>query len=204
MLPNSAYVTLDFIRFSLCFLAGCAKIALMAKLLSIEEAAGYLNVSHWTIRRLIHKGELPASKVGGQWRIDDDALNLYLKKKASFTGDIAIHQLYFRNAVLDQYRKEPEKYYIQEAGFHGRLGLKREQYDLHTLKSVKWASDPKVQKEIEQLDNVAASLFAELKFWKVKLKSGDMAVMVDPKYFYKLPDAEQGKWKLYVILNPQI
>jgi excisionase family DNA binding protein len=171
----------------------------MGKLLSIEEAAQYLNVSHWTIRRLIHKGELPASKVGGQWRIDNDALELYLKKKASFAGDIALHQLYFRNAVLDQYRKEPEKYYVQEAGFHGRLGNKMDRYKDHTAKSNAWVVGAKAS-DI----GVPPGEFPELRFWKVKLKSGDMAVMVDPKYFYKLPDAEQNKWMPYVILNPQV
>ncbi|MFH1227987.1 MAG: helix-turn-helix domain-containing protein [Planctomycetota bacterium] len=171
----------------------------MPKLMSIKEVAEYLGVCINTIRRLIWKGELPASRVGGQWRIEEDALNLYLKKKAYFAGDIAFHQLYFRQSVLDVYLKEPTKYYVQEEGFHGRLGNKADRYKDHTAKSNAWV----VGAEASDF-GVPAGEFPELKFWKVKLKSGEMAVMVDPKAFYKLLDDEQNKWQPYRILNPQI
>lgn len=171
----------------------------MDKLLTIKEVAEFLNLSEKTIRRLIHKGELPASKVGGQWRIDKDALELYLKKKASFAGDIAIHQLYFRSSVLDVYRKQPDVYYIQEAGFHGRLGKKMDKYKDHTARSLAWT----VGAKSEDL-GVPPGEFPELRFYKVKLKSGDFAIMVEPKTFYRMPDEEQNKWMPYYIFNPQI
>jgi excisionase family DNA binding protein len=37
--------------------------------ISIQDAARMLSVSHMTIRRLIAAGKLPAGKVGRQWRI---------------------------------------------------------------------------------------------------------------------------------------
>src|SRR5512137_2663011 len=103
----------------------------MTKLLTVKDAAEYLNVSEKTVLRLIRRGELPASKVGGQWRLEQDAIDLYLRKKCYFAGDVAIHQLYFRTDVLELYRKESQKYYVQEAGYHGRLGKKSDSYDSH-------------------------------------------------------------------------
>ena len=39
------------------------------KLLSVNEAAEQLGVSHMTVRRLIENGSLRASKIGGQIRL---------------------------------------------------------------------------------------------------------------------------------------
>ena len=171
----------------------------MNKLLTINEAAEYLGVSYRTVFRLIHSGQMPASKVGGQWRLEQDAIDLYLKKKSYFVGDIAIHQLYFRTSVLDTYRKEPDKYYIQESGYHGRLGKKIDNYKLHSDRSNAWVIGAKT----EEL-GILPGEFPELNFWKAKLKSGDFAIVVDPKAFYKMPDEEQKKWRPYSILNPSI
>ncbi|MDI6788742.1 MAG: helix-turn-helix domain-containing protein [Planctomycetota bacterium] len=171
----------------------------MDKLMTIKEVVEFLNLSETTVRRLIHRGELPASKVGGQWRIDNDALQLYLKKKASFVGDVAIYQLYFRKEVLEVYRKHPEVYYIQEAGFHGRLGRKRDRYKDHTARSLAWV----VGARSEDL-GVPPDEFPELRFYQVKLKSGKFAIMVEPKTFYRMPEEERHKWSPYRLLNPQI
>lgn len=43
-------------------------------LLTIEEAAGYLKVTPYTIRRYLREKKLPGVKLGGQWRIKLDAL----------------------------------------------------------------------------------------------------------------------------------
>jgi len=39
---------------------------------SPREAAAYLGLSEWTIRRLLRDGEIPARKIGSQWRIDPE------------------------------------------------------------------------------------------------------------------------------------
>jgi len=162
----------------------------MPKLLTIKEVAEYLAVSIDTVRRLIRNGQLSASKVGGQWRMDQDAIELYLKKKATFVGDIAIHQLYFKEAVISIYWDKLDTYYIQMSGTHGRLGKKMDRYEKQVKLSLK-APLPQGQ-------------FPEINFWKVKLRSGDMTIMVEPKSFYKMPDEEQAKWMPYRILNPSI
>ncbi|WP_408633186.1 helix-turn-helix domain-containing protein [Mycobacterium hippophais] len=42
--------------------------------LDIRESAYYLNVSPYTVRRLIRGGQLPAAKVGQVWRITPRAV----------------------------------------------------------------------------------------------------------------------------------
>ena len=46
----------------------------MPKLLTIAEAATELRIHPWTLYRLIRRGEIAAVKVGGQLRINADAL----------------------------------------------------------------------------------------------------------------------------------
>jgi len=59
---------------------------LKGKLITINQAAELLSVSHYTIRRWIKSGYLPACKIGGSLRIDEadiEALlvaNSYIKK----------------------------------------------------------------------------------------------------------------------------
>lgn len=43
-------------------------MALMDRLLTLEEVADYLRLSKDTVYRLANTGKLPASKVGNQWR----------------------------------------------------------------------------------------------------------------------------------------
>lgn len=45
---------------------------------SIKEVAGILGISEKTVRRLIKRGELPARRVGGVWRISRDAIRQLL------------------------------------------------------------------------------------------------------------------------------
>ncbi|MFA5794697.1 MAG: helix-turn-helix domain-containing protein [Candidatus Brocadiia bacterium] len=173
----------------------------MAKLMSIKEAAERLGISIFTVRRLIQRGQLPASKIGHQWRLDQDALELYIKSRSSWSGDIALSKLYFRPEVLNQYHQDA-RYYVQQDGSRGRLGLKQEQKTLHAFKSVQWAADK--NKKYKSLEDAETRLFIELYFWQVKLKSGTDALMVNPKEFYRIPEAEQQKWANYLIPNPQV
>lgn len=46
--------------------------------MTIEEAAESLRVAPNTVRMLIKDGELPARKVGKGWRIDPDAVRIWL------------------------------------------------------------------------------------------------------------------------------
>lgn len=46
----------------------------MSEILTVKEAAALLKTSRQQIRRMIQNGELPAVKVGREWRISNNAL----------------------------------------------------------------------------------------------------------------------------------
>jgi excisionase family DNA binding protein len=51
------------------------------QLISIEEAAGRLGVSTWTIRRMIHRGEFKAYRLGRKiLRLKEEDVTRYLQK----------------------------------------------------------------------------------------------------------------------------
>ena len=50
----------------------------MSEILTVKEAAALLKTSRQQIRRMIQNGELPAVKVGREWRISRIALLDYL------------------------------------------------------------------------------------------------------------------------------
>jgi excisionase family DNA binding protein len=61
-------------------------------LVSLAEAARALGVSERTVRRLIAKRQLPAYKVGGQWRVDLEEVRECLRSAVippSSSGDSA-------------------------------------------------------------------------------------------------------------------
>jgi excisionase family DNA binding protein len=52
----------------------------LPELLTIAEASAALRVHRNTVDKLVASGELPAAKVGGQWRIRREALHDYLRR----------------------------------------------------------------------------------------------------------------------------
>lgn len=55
----------------------------MPSFLTTEEVLTYLKVTPRTIYRLIRTGELPAVRVGRQWRFRQDDLDAWLDKQAN-------------------------------------------------------------------------------------------------------------------------
>ena len=53
----------------------------MNELLTVAEVAGLLRVSTMTVYRLIRTGELPAVRVGRNYRVRRADLDLYLQEK---------------------------------------------------------------------------------------------------------------------------
>lgn len=53
------------------------------KVYTVDEVAEKLDVSVKTIRRYIYAGKISASKIGNQWRINQDQLDDYLKAQSS-------------------------------------------------------------------------------------------------------------------------
>ena len=58
----------------------------MAKLMTVEEAAGYLRVGKKTIYRLLWQGKIPATKVGQQWRFNKASIDEWLRQKPAEIG----------------------------------------------------------------------------------------------------------------------
>ncbi|MFH1228206.1 MAG: helix-turn-helix domain-containing protein [Planctomycetota bacterium] len=177
----------------------------MDKWLSVKEVSEVFGVCTRTIHRLILKHGLPASKIGGQWRISQDNLNSYTRTSQSFMWDMSVAMIWFSPRVLEQYRKDP-KYYVQETTFYGRLGLKELKYKVQAYKSNKWTL-PEEKRKIP-----THRLFVDFKFWKIKLK-GDSAepirkesfvLAVDAVAYGNIPEAEQKKWQVFRVLNPQV
>jgi excisionase family DNA binding protein len=54
----------------------------IAELLTPEEAARWLRISKRTLYEYMRSGELPAIKIGPQWRIDTDELVAFMKRGA--------------------------------------------------------------------------------------------------------------------------
>ena len=53
------------------------------RLLTLEAAAEILQVSKRTLMRMIQKKEVPAFKVGGQWRIRESQFRKWVENKES-------------------------------------------------------------------------------------------------------------------------
>ena len=58
-------------------------ISMTEQLWTIAQIAKYLNVDKFTIYRLIASGEIPAFKVGNQWRFKKRLIERWLKANAN-------------------------------------------------------------------------------------------------------------------------
>jgi excisionase family DNA binding protein len=61
---------------------------MILELLTIKDVAGELNTSDKTVRSLIKNNELPAAKVGGEWRIAKGDLTTFFRSKVLDTKKI--------------------------------------------------------------------------------------------------------------------
>ncbi len=52
-------------------------------LLTVEQVAGYLHVDKFTVYRLVAQKEMPAFKVGNQWRFKRSLIDAWLLKNLS-------------------------------------------------------------------------------------------------------------------------
>lgn len=55
----------------------------LAAFLTTEDVLGYLRVTHRTIYRLIRSGELPAVRIGRQWRFRRTDLDQWLDRQSA-------------------------------------------------------------------------------------------------------------------------
>jgi excisionase family DNA binding protein len=57
------------------------------RLLTLSEAANLLQVSTRTLQRMIRNGDLPAFKVGGQWRVRETQLRQWVESREGSIGE---------------------------------------------------------------------------------------------------------------------
>jgi excisionase family DNA binding protein len=53
------------------------------QLMTLEQVAEYLNVDRFTVYRLLAQKELPAFKVGNQWRFKRKLIEAWLRKNSN-------------------------------------------------------------------------------------------------------------------------
>jgi excisionase family DNA binding protein len=53
------------------------------QLLTLSEAASILKISKRTLQRMIQNGQIPAFKVGGQWRISESRFEEWVQAEKS-------------------------------------------------------------------------------------------------------------------------
>jgi excisionase family DNA binding protein len=58
------------------------------RLLTLSEAANLLQVSTRTLQRMIRNGQLPAFKVGGQWRLREAQLRQWVESRESSPAEL--------------------------------------------------------------------------------------------------------------------
>jgi excisionase family DNA binding protein len=59
-------------------------------IMTISEVAEYLGLHELTVRRLAREGQLPALKLGRQWRVKKDLLEKWIEQRSlDNVGDLA-------------------------------------------------------------------------------------------------------------------
>lgn len=52
-------------------------------LLTIDEVASYLKISKETVYKMAQRGDIPAIKVGTQWRFESSAVDVWLRSHSN-------------------------------------------------------------------------------------------------------------------------
>jgi excisionase family DNA binding protein len=55
----------------------------MLKIVKVREVADYLQVHHTTIYRLLKRGEIPAFKIGADWRFNLDEIDAWVANRTA-------------------------------------------------------------------------------------------------------------------------
>jgi excisionase family DNA binding protein len=63
-----------------------SELSPFSRLLSIPEAARFLGVSAWHVRRLVWRGDLPAVRIGRLVRLDRDDLATFIDQQKCTNG----------------------------------------------------------------------------------------------------------------------
>jgi excisionase family DNA binding protein len=61
----------------------------MENLLTVKEVAALLRVSAQTLYKMLEQGDIPAVKVGSQWRFDREKIRAWIDSRAAESKDVA-------------------------------------------------------------------------------------------------------------------
>ncbi|MBI4712632.1 MAG: helix-turn-helix domain-containing protein [Planctomycetes bacterium] len=154
----------------------------MVHLMQLREVQEYLGLSQQTLYRLIKQGALSASKVGGQWRFKPEDVQKYITHKLNRYGTDAITEtILFRPEVLNKYRKDKTKYYLQEEAYQGWVGSKEDYNFMQNALNVLGQG----AKDAAALGQIA---FYDIHYRKVVI-SGGPALAISEKDYAGLPPA---------------
>jgi excisionase family DNA binding protein len=60
----------------------------MATVLTLEEVAGFLKIHPSTVYRLLKKHQIPAFKVGSDWRFNQDSIEKWIRERESLEDHV--------------------------------------------------------------------------------------------------------------------
>lgn len=84
---------------------------MVSSIMTIREAAQYLKLNYMTIYKLAQQGKIPASKIGGNWRLKKELLDEWIAESSrAFLGKVLI-------VAQDQNLREKLKEAIKEQGY---------------------------------------------------------------------------------------
>ena len=105
----------------------------MAELMTVPEVAAYLRVTKKTIYRLLEQGNIPAAKVGHQWRFDRPLIDEWLQPKSKgakanilIIDDEEVVRLLFKETLEEL----GHTVMMAETGFEGLELVKQRDFDL--------------------------------------------------------------------------
>ncbi|MBI4833613.1 MAG: helix-turn-helix domain-containing protein [Planctomycetes bacterium] len=142
------------------------------RLMALDEALDYLQISRRTIFRLIKNHELPAVRIGKVLRFRLDDLERFVSERLTTKGMLATKPFIFRSPVLNKYKKSPLKYYVHDEAFCGKVGNKE-----------------------------AKDKFAEVFYNKIRLADGEEAIVIQPAELKNIPPKELAHWYRFKIAS---
>lgn len=105
----------------------------MEELMNIKEAAGYLRLNYMTVYKLAQKRQIPAFKVGGNWRFKKDILDNWLVQNATGnSGSVLIidDDPMVGEILQEMVRKEGYLVLSVDNGVSALEEIKRQHFDL--------------------------------------------------------------------------
>lgn len=87
------------------------RLNLASSIMTIREAAQYLKLNYMTIYKLAQQGKIPASKIGGNWRLKKELLDEWIAESSrAFLGKVLI-------VAVEPELRENLKEAIKERGY---------------------------------------------------------------------------------------